>query len=251
MIQKDISRLRKNRSIHFKIAMICSLSFAIMAFNFTTIPPMPEGNLILEKPFETEDITIERTVQKKSTPPPTLEVSEKIEMIDDVVIPEEVQPQTISLNIDDEVEATFDEPFDGGDDDEIEPNVEEPLDIIVDEAPVIFAEYMPSFGNCNAEKLGKEKYKQCSDSALLGYIGKHIKYPSVARENGIEGKVILKFVVDKNGDVRNIKVMRGVAGGCTEEAIRVIKNMPQWKAGRHGGRNVKVYFTLPVTFTLQ
>ena len=59
---------------------------------------------------------------------------------------------------------------------------------------VIFAEYMPSFGNCNASELDKGMYKQCSDRALLKYISRHIKYPTIARENGIEGKVILKFV---------------------------------------------------------
>ena len=252
MIRQDISRLRKNRSIHFQIAMICSLSFVITAFNYTTIPPMPLGNLILEKPLETEEIVVARTVQKKPTPPPILEVTEKIETVEDVVIPEEIQPQTMSLNIDDEVEVNFEESYDyGNDEPEIEPEVEEPLDILIEEAPRDFAEYMPSFGDCNAGKLSKEAYKQCSDAALLQYIAKRIKYPSVARENKIEGRVVLKFVVDEKGEVRNMKIVRGVAGGCTEEAVRVLKNMPQWKPGRHGGRNVKVYFTLPITFILQ
>ena len=108
---------------------------------------------------------------------------------------------------------------------------------------------MPNFGDCDVT-LDKASYKECSDNALLAFFAKNIRYPAVARENGIEGKVILKFVVDENGNIQNPKVLRGVGGGCTEEAVRVLNSMPQWRPGRHGGRYVKVHFTMPISFRL-
>ena len=87
--------------------------------------------------------------------------------------------------------------------------------------------------------------------ALFSYLQKNIKYPPIARENGIEGKVFLSFVVDKTGHIRDIKIKRGIGGGCDEEAVRVVKNMPSWKPGKQNGKEVNVMFTLPIKFTLQ
>ncbi len=87
--------------------------------------------------------------------------------------------------------------------------------------------------------------------ALSAYLSKNIKYPPIARENGIEGKVILSFVVDRNGNIRDIKVKRGIGGGCDEEAVRVVKSMPEWKPGKQNGKAVNVMFNLPVNFKLQ
>jgi protein TonB len=87
---------------------------------------------------------------------------------------------------------------------------------------------------------------------LLKFLQKNIKYPNLARENGLEGKVIVKFYVDTDGTVRDPQVLKdGVGGGCAEEAIRVCKSMPKWTPGSQRGKNVKVYYTLPVTFKLQ
>jgi protein TonB len=87
---------------------------------------------------------------------------------------------------------------------------------------------------------------------LMKFLQKNIRYPSLARENGLEGKVIVKFYVDKDGTVRDPVVLKdGVGGGCADEAIRVIKSMPKWTPGSQRGKSVKVYYTLPVTFKLQ
>ena len=88
-------------------------------------------------------------------------------------------------------------------------------------------------------------------AALMGYLGKNIIYPSLARENSLEGKVIVKFYVDTDGAVKDPVVLKdGVGGGCAEEAIRVIKKMPKWSPGLQRGKPVKVYYTLPVSFKL-
>ena len=87
---------------------------------------------------------------------------------------------------------------------------------------------------------------------LMKFLQKNIRYPSLARENGLEGKVIVKFYVDTDGTVREPLVLKdGVGGGCGDESIRVIKSMPKWTPGSQRGKAVKVYYTLPVTFKLQ
>lgn len=249
MMKKDISGLRKNRAINFKIGLIASLSFIIMAFNFTSDPTQEIVQTTTTNLAE-EEVKITRTAHKKPPPPPSVNISDQIEAVEDVAFTEP-EPQPLSLNIEEGPDLILDDPYGDDDDDEVEPLVEDPIDILIEEPVRDFAEYMPSFGSCNYSAMSKSEYKECSDAALLKYFAEHIKYPSIARENTIEGKVILRFVVDENGDVTDAKVLRGVAGGCSEEALRVLNSMPKWKAGRHGGRNVKVNFTLPVTFKLQ
>jgi protein TonB len=85
---------------------------------------------------------------------------------------------------------------------------------------------------------------------LYKFIRENLKYPSQAQEAGIQGKVILNFVVGRDGKITNIKVVRGIGFGCDEEAIRVLQKMPRWNPGKMGGRSVPVYFTFPITFKL-
>lgn len=105
------------------------------------------------------------------------------------------------------------------------------------EEPLQFVEQMPEFPG------GQE--------AMMKYLAANIRYPSIATEMGITGRVIVQFVVDKHGKINNVKVLRPLGGGCDEEAIRVIKAMPGWKPGRQNGKEVPVYFTLPVVFQLK
>ena len=86
---------------------------------------------------------------------------------------------------------------------------------------------------------------------LMAYLSKNIRYPVIAQENGISGRVICQFVVGSDGSVRDIKVMRGVDPSLDKEAVRVIQSMPKWIPGRQNGKAVSVRYTLPVTFRLQ
>ncbi|MCB0508624.1 MAG: TonB family protein [Chitinophagales bacterium] len=86
---------------------------------------------------------------------------------------------------------------------------------------------------------------------MMKFLSKNIKYPSLARENNLEGKVIIKFYVDTDGSVKDPKVLKdGVGGGCADEAVRVVNSMPKWTPGTQRGKKVKVYYILPVTFKL-
>jgi len=103
--------------------------------------------------------------------------------------------------------------------------------------PFTYVEHMPTFPE--------------GQQAMYKFIYERIKYPATARENGISGVVVIQFVVSKEGDIQNAKVLRGIGGGCNEEALRVINEMPRWNPGQHDGRNVSVTFTLPIKFVLQ
>jgi TonB family protein len=89
------------------------------------------------------------------------------------------------------------------------------------------------------------------DQAQLKFLNENIKYPQAARDIGIQGKVFVTFVVETDGTISDVRVLRGIGGGCDEEAIRVVKTMPKWIPGRQRGIPVKVQFNLPVKFTLQ
>lgn len=101
-------------------------------------------------------------------------------------------------------------------------------------APTAFADQMPEFsGN------------------LFKYLRDNLKYPRVAVENYTSGTVVLQFVVEKDGSIDNIKILNPVPDGCTEEAMRVVKSMPKWMAGKNHGEPVRVLFNLPVKFTIK
>lgn len=89
------------------------------------------------------------------------------------------------------------------------------------------------------------------DQARIKFLLDNMKYPAMARESSISGTVYLTFVVGRDGTISGIKLLRGIGGGCDEEAIRVVKMMPSWIPGRQGGKPVKVQFNMPIKFTLQ
>ncbi len=103
---------------------------------------------------------------------------------------------------------------------------------IVETAPVVIAEEMPELAGLNR------------------FLSLNIVYPEKARMLGVEGTVYINFVVTENGSVDKIRVLKGIGGGCDEEAIRVVSKMPKWKPGKNAGKEVKVMFNLPIRFKL-
>jgi periplasmic protein TonB len=84
----------------------------------------------------------------------------------------------------------------------------------------------------------------------MKFLQDNIKYPQMARESGIQGTVYVTFVVERNGSVTDVKILRGIGGGCDEEAVRVVQNMPKWEPGKQRGKPVRVQFNMPIKFTL-
>jgi protein TonB len=118
----------------------------------------------------------------------------------------------------------------------VAPVVEEVIE--VEEAKPIFTivEEMPSFPGGEGE--------------LAKFLGANIVYPQIAKESGIQGTVYVSFVVDSKGKVTDVRVLRGIGGGCDEEALRVVRMMPSWRPGKQNGQSVRVQFNMPIRFTL-
>ncbi len=108
---------------------------------------------------------------------------------------------------------------------------------VVEEKPYTYVEQMPSFPGGETE--------------MLKYLGKNIRYPAAAQRAGVEGLVVLSFVVSKTGEISEIQVIKNLGAGTDEEAVRVVKTMPKWTPGKQNGRAVPVRYTLPVRFTIK
>jgi periplasmic protein TonB len=89
------------------------------------------------------------------------------------------------------------------------------------------------------------------EAELLAFLNKNINYPAMAKETGVQGTVVISFVVNKKGDIEDLKILKDIGGGCAKEAMRVVNAMPRWNAGEQQGNPVKVRFTLPIRFQLQ
>jgi len=141
------------------------------------------------------------------------------------------------------------------DEEEIEEEIEIDLDVEVTEETVI-EEVI--FDEAPEEEMAEEIFTVVEDqpapiggmAAFYKYIGKKLKYPAQARRMGIEGRVFVQFVVDKDGSITDVVAVKGIGAGCDEEAVRVIQASPKWKAGKQRGRPVKVRMILPITFKL-
>lgn len=251
MKRTDISRLRVNRALYFKISFIVSLAFVILAFNYTADP------VVYEKPemaveLDINDIPIVRTPpEKKPLPPPPDIVTEEI-------IPDEEVPDFIEEPLPDEISVPDTEdrpvidtilrndPTPSKPTPRVEPILEDPYKDV--EEILLFAEQMPRFPGCEEEQLSKEALKKCADTRLLKFMSNHIKYPRLAIENSIEGTVVVSFVVEKDGSITDAKILRDIGGGCGKEALRVVRKMPNWIAGKQNGRKVRVHYKLPVKY---
>lgn len=206
------------------------------------VPPIELKTV--EMPPEEKPVTPPPTVK---TPPPAAVASVKY-MTPKIVENDKVKPEDEVQEIEElkkEVAigsktqagepGEFENPFEGGTG---TGGVVEAPKVEKEEGPLSFVEIMPEF--------------QGGDAAMNKWLSNNMRYPPMAAENGIEGTVFVKFVVGVDGSITNVEIAGAnkLGGGCEEEAIRVIKRMPKWKAGRQNGRNVAVWFNLPVRFHL-
>lgn len=157
---------------------------------------------------------------------------------EDIEVPDDATPPTVDDILTDNRTVGYLDVEDGTDDKDAEILREERK--IVDELPqkpIEIAEVMPQFPG--------------GDQDLFRYISQNLKYPVIDQENGIQGRVIIRFVVSKTGNIEKVEVLRGVSPSMNREATRVVENMPKWIPGRQNGEPVAVYFTLPISFQLK
>lgn len=217
--------LRNYRVLFFNIGLVVALLFVIAAFEWRFYD---DSELMNMGPSDIDFVeTVDVPVTEQPPPPPPKNQLRDIKIIavEDVEdIEEEIM---INLDIEMTEELVIEKAIETTEL-ELEEEESEEIFIIVEDAPV------PKGG------LG----------AFYEYVNNNIKYPRQALSMSIEGKVFVQFVVDKDGELTNIEVIRGIGGGCDEEAVRIIENAPKWQAGKQRGKPVKVKMVLPITFRM-
>ena len=226
----------------FGLALSLSLLVVICGFSWTTYDRTYAdlGPLYIEEPIDQVEPPIIPPPAPKPPvlPPPVIEEVPEIDMNEE---PADL-PDAFIEKTDPIVEPELPAPPTA-----VAPPPPPPPPMVEDE-PEIFrvVEQMPLFGGCSDQA--------CSDKALFKFLYKHLKYPTIAKENGIEGKVYIQFVVEKDGRITDTKIVRDAGAGLGKESMRVVQkinDLPQaFEPGRQRGEAVRVLFTLPVTFKL-
>ena len=215
----------ENKKVMFtQIGLIISLLIAWMAFEHKSYDKREIDPSLLRQTEVVEEELVEITKQEEPKPQP-VEVPKQTTQLE--IVEDDVEVEDIEINAEvDQTEVI---------DDYVPVEVVE--DEVVEQEIFQIVEEMPAYPG--------------GDQKLMEFIAKGIKYPQIARETGIQGRVFVGFVVEPDGSVSNVKVLRGIGGGCDEEAMRVVKSMPKWKPGKQRGKAVRVSYMLPVNFKLQ
>ena len=250
-------QLRKNTGVRNVKALLWVIA-AIAAIFLLVWAKVAIENAMPKQTVNTADIELSKLAQKKEAKverkePVKVEMEKVVEKVKSSVkftAPEikkddEVKPEDEIKSQDDLSKTnTAIGTFDVKGNDEAEGEVLKAKEVVVDEKPKeeetkVFdvVEQMPSFPGGDAE--------------LMKFLSSHIKYPVVAEENGIQGRVIATFVVERDGSISDVKVVKSVDPSLDKEAIRVLKSMPKWIPGKQNGSAVRVKYTVPVTFRLQ
>ncbi len=219
--------LESKRDVYLMIGLVLALGIVLLAFEWTTKPSKADSlGTIDAMEVEEEIIPITREQEiKPPPPPPPPKVIEVLNIVDD------------ETEIDDELEI---------DDSEADETT------LIDVAPVISAKEEEEEEEAQVFFIVEDMPEfPGGEMALRTYIANQIKYPVIAQENGIQGKVYVTFVVGKDGSVSNASIARGVDPSLDKEALRVIGTLPKWKPGKQRGKPVNVSYTVPINFQLQ
>ena len=209
--------LDNRKNIFILMGLVMALSLVYIAFEWSKDKAIYDNLSQGETEFDDEEM-IPITVTNVPPPPPPPPLPKVIEEFK--VVEKTVENFILDLpDFDDKIEIP------------VYKKPEEAVEVIED--PLIWVEQMPEFkGNINK------------------YLSEAINYPTIAVETGMQGKVFCEFVVNKDGTIVDVRVIRGIDRSLDEEAMRVIKSMPAWKPGRMNGKAVRVKFNLPVNFRL-
>jgi len=221
------ANLETKRTTFFLIGLVVALGSVLLAFEWKTSGTMATEEFISKGFIPDNDVFIPRTqVEKPKLPKRIIQVSQieivsNDKLVDDFF--EDFSSESNDLEGIDFANLIYQPSTDAYSEKE--------------EEILITAEIMPEFP-------GGEK-------ALLSYLTNNVKYPLIAQETGIYGRVFVSFIVDEQGNVFNAGIIRGVDSSLDNEALRVVRGMPKWKPGRQGGKAVKVRYTVPVRFELR
>lgn len=219
---KQLKPLKEN-NLFFAMGVIVALSSLLVAFEWSSTRSAPK--IYSSEMLIPEELDVDLTKRTPEPPKPKIEPPKVVVPDEILVVNDPVEHQEIFFTENQseipQVISTASAPR----------YVEEPVESVVD-----FAEIAPEF-------IGGQ-------AALMKFLSDNIRYPQVDIEMGNKGRVICTFVVEKDGSITDIKVVRGVSPSIDKEAMRVISEMPNWKPGFQNGRAVRVKFTLPVHFKI-
>lgn len=220
--------LRTRRQTYWLTGLTGILAILFIAFEWTNVTHNKIHNQFGFNdvlPDEDMTITVQNSTPPPPPPPPLPDIIEQFEVVDN------------NQNVDDyEMESI-----------EVDPDTEVKIVALVDEGPVIEEEVDEKQVFVIVEQ---EPEFPGGVRALKEYLSKSIHYPAFEAENGIQGRVTLSFVVERDGSITDIIEMRSPSEGLTREARRVVQSMPKWKPGKQRGKAVRVKYMLPVTFRL-
>lgn len=220
--------LENKKSTWLLVGYVIVLAFMFIAFEWTERDvKIDTSQAVTDLVFE-EEIEIPITEQPKQLPPPPQEVPSIAETL--TIVDDDTEVEETEIASTEETGQAMEIKY-------VAPTVEEEED---PEEQTIFevVEQMPEFPNGGM-------------AGLMQFLSKNIKYPTIAQENGIQGRVTVQFVVNKDGSIVDAKVLRGVDPYLDKEALRVVNSMPKWKPGMQRGKPVRVKYTVPVMFRLQ
>ncbi len=215
--------LTKKTFLFFNIGLIVSLLLAIVAFRYK-VEDDTSGKNFGSNVIVDEVVEVPPTDQLPPPPPPKIEQPQIIEVPDDKKIEEEIE-----INMDAETDIT-------------ETKVEIPM------APVVVEEKEDP--NTIFTVVEETAAPIGGMGAFYEYVGKKIKYPAQAKRMGIEGKVFVEFVIERDGSITDVKAIKGIGAGCDEEAVRILQSAPKWKPGKQRGKPVRQKMVLPISFRL-
>ena len=221
--KSEKASLEKDKIVYVLMGLVFVLSLCYVALEWTEREVTKYDVTDTEFLFE-EEVEIQQTSQETPPPPPPPAVQE-VEVLN--VVEDNVETESIEVNTEEtEQEVVIAAP------------IEAPVEEEEEEVVFVVVESMPEFPG--------------GQQALFKYLSENVKYPVIAQENGIQGRVICQFVVNKDGSIVDVEVVRsGGDASLDKEAIRVIKSMPKWKPGKQRGKPVRVKYTVPVNFKLQ
>ena len=221
--KSEKASLENDKVIYVLMGLVFVLSLVYVALEWTEKEVTKYVVTDTEFLFE-EEVEIQQTSQETPPPPPPPAVQE-VEVLN--VVEDNVETETIEVSTEEtETEVVIAAP------------VEAPVEEEEEEVVFVVVESMPEFPG--------------GQQALFKYLSENVKYPVIAQENGIQGRVICQFVVNKDGSIVDVEVVRsGGDPSLDKEAVRVIKTMPKWKPGKQRGKPVRVKYTVPVNFKLQ
>ena len=218
------ANLETKRTVFIQLGLVVALGLVLLGFEYKSYDKIElemVERVVEDIPEELVQITKQEVKPPAPNPPPQTTILKIVE--DDVEVEDDI---IIDAEADEDMEVEEYIPIEVEEEEEI---VEEEIFTVV--------ETMPGFPGGEVERIK--------------FLQKNIKYPQMARESQIQGTVYVTFVVETDGRVTDVRVLRGIGGGCDEEAVRVIKMMPKWNAGKQRGKPVRVQFNMPIKFTLQ